>query len=583
MSKDSTATLRGRFSMENFLTRMINDLRNNGCMLPESLPVHEPVVFRQLIKSYVDDAVACQHLPAIHMAGLRQLEACVSKLPAFGAVSEASRRANATKRFLASERSCARANRRIRHYARYPDRLSGVLREVFDETKLLLWRMLGDLPDFTDFEHCGYGPGLTYGQQRDQRNLYYKISGDQTVTPRCRKFALEVLSKLYPRWMQHLAVSGKTLTEVWGNRITFVPKSSETHRTIAIEPSLNVLLQNGIDRVIRRRAQQWGLRLNDQDYSINRMRTGFAEGAVATIDLSSASDSVCIEALRWLLPPEWFDLVDTVRSEFYTLDKGETFSRYEKFSSMGNGTTFPLESVLFFALARVCTRRAGELEHTVRVYGDDIVCHPRAAALLIEALRFLGFRTNTDKTFVFGRFRECCGTDIYDGIDIRPVYIRSLPKQPDEVANLYNRLVSNRFGFRFVTACEYLRDLVQGVLWGPSFLGTGALTKEEIDSWYAGKTRRFASYFFGDPPSRRHFDRTVYSHVCEIEHWYRKDVPMEQVKRLSYDDRLAYFLYGGQSIPLTASKRIRVRKSTHYGYWPESHGYATQCGEAQRC
>lgn len=579
MSKDALAKLRGRFSMEDFLTRMIDDLRSNGCLIPD-FPVDDPVAFRSKIKRCVESAVASQHLPAIHIAGIRQLEACVNKLPAFGAVSEAARRQKALDRFHGSERSCRRANRRIAHYARFPDRLPHALRLVFDETRHLLWKMLGDLPDFEDFEHCGYGPGLTYGQQRDQRNLYYKISGDQTVTPRCRKFALEVLTKLYPRWMQHLAVSGKTLTEVQGNRITFVPKSSDTHRTIAIEPSLNVLLQNGVDRVIRRRAQKWGLHLDDQDYSIERMQEGFREGSAATIDLSCASDSVCIESLRWLLPPDWFDIVDHVRSEFYTLDKGETFTRYEKFSSMGNGTTFPLESILFFALARVCTRYAGEPERTVRVYGDDIICHPRAAALLIEALAFLGFKTNTDKTFIFGRFRECCGTDIYDGIDVRPVYIRSLPKQPDEVANLYNRLVSNRFGFRFVKACCYLRDLVDKPLWGPSFLGSGELTKEDLASWYAGKTRRFASYFFGDPPSRRHYDRMMFSHRCDLEHWYRKDVPMEQVRRLSYDDRLAYFLYGGQSIPLTASKHIRVRTSTHYGYWPDSHGYATQCGNS---
>jgi hypothetical protein len=318
---------------------------------------------------------------------------------------------------------------------------------------------------------------------------------------------------------------------------------------------------------MRYRLREWGLRLNDQDYSVSAMERLARQRDCATIDLSAASDSVAFEVVQWLFPAEWVAVLNAIRSPMYTLDKGKTWTSYEKFSSMGNGTTFPLESALFYALAQACTQIAGGSKQNIRVYGDDIVVEKRTAGLLIEALSFLGFRTNTDKTFVFGRFHECCGVDIYDNVDVRPVYLRQVPKAPDEVANLHNRLLANRFGFRFEGTLEYLRDIVHGKLWGPSFFGFSGLTRDEIRDWYAGKSRQYAAFFFGAPAEKPRFHRGWQSLVWDIETWHRPSVPFEKVKHLSNKDRYMALLYGLGSIPYRQSNVLHIRQRTHSGEW----------------
>lgn len=85
---------------------------------------------------------------------------------------------------------------------------------------------------------------------------------------------------------------------------------------------------------------------------------------------------------------------------------------------MGNGYTFTLETAIFAAVARLYST-------TSSVYGDDIIVESPAASDVIATLRHLGFYTNPEKTFVDGPFRESCGCDYWNGISVRPFYIRS--------------------------------------------------------------------------------------------------------------------------------------------------------------
>jgi hypothetical protein len=96
----------------------------------------------------------------------------------------------------------------------------------------------------------------------------------------------------------------------------------------------------------------------------------------------------------------------------------------EKFSSMGNGYTFPLETLIFYAIAFGVCVELGIPTHDVRAYGDDIICPTQAYPLLAEVLTHLGFDVNRKKSFSEGPFRESCGADYFQGIDIRPVYVK---------------------------------------------------------------------------------------------------------------------------------------------------------------
>jgi hypothetical protein len=209
---------------------------------------------------------------------------------------------------------------------------------------------------------------------------------------------------------------------VQGNRITTVPKNSKTDRVIAIEPDLNMFLQKGIGGIIRSRLKRVGVDLDDQTANQDAALIGSRDDSLATIDLRAASDSVSLALCERLLPSDWLEAVLATRCSMGTLPSGEAIC-YEKVSSMGNGFTFELESLIFWGLASAVLETSGRSDHQVLVYGDDIIVPKWAAGWLIELLSYVGFDTNTEKSFIAGPFRESCGKHYFRGIDVTPFYI----------------------------------------------------------------------------------------------------------------------------------------------------------------
>jgi hypothetical protein len=235
------------------------------------------------------------------------------------------------------------------------------------------------------------------------------------------------------------------LSVVESNRLTFVEKDAKTLRPIAIEPRMNLYLQLGVHDHLVRRMKKFGVNLSTgQSRNQKLARKGSISNSawhdrLATIDLSSASDSVSYELVRWMLPPDWFNYLDLLRCPKGQLDGEEIV--YEKFSSMGNGFTFALESLLFLALTRSCMKYTNRRDEEYAIYGDDIICPVGSAAILIETLKFVGFSVNTDKTFLFGEFRESCGKDYHRGTNIRPLFVKSISDIP-AIYGLLNRILA---------------------------------------------------------------------------------------------------------------------------------------------
>lgn len=264
--------------------------------------------------------------------------------------------------------------------------------------------------------------------------------------------------------------------------IGFVPKTAKIHRSIAVQPLLQGYLQKGVDLDMRASLRKYEIDLSDQrpnkvmallgslglngwtsvpkadrayimdyveHYHLNRREweTEFIAKVLprlsncgrgdpyVTLDLAAASDSLATELVRYLLPYDWFDFLNQLRSPCYTYG-GNTY-RYEKFASMGNGFCFPLETLIFAALAHAVCTYAG-IPHDLRVYGDDIVVRQSAALTLIELLGVCGFSTNRDKSFFHGPFRESCGADWYDGQAVRPVYMDNPLDDIRRVFSLHN-------------------------------------------------------------------------------------------------------------------------------------------------
>jgi len=308
-----------------------------------------------------------------------------------------------------AERQCADTNDRLVAFSQgNVSPLDKRTNEVIWTARRIVADILGPLSrrdlDFAE-SHFRFGPGATS-----------VVTGQDVVASKKYMCRSHITPRLYPYWraLRHLNSTDVELRAY--SRVTFVPKTSKTDRAIAIEPHLNVYVQLGIGALLRQKLKRYGLNL-DHQADINRRLASIAHSSgLATVDLSSASDTIAYQLIWELLPPEWASLLDLARTEYSLIDDQEV--RLSKFSSMGNGFTFELESLIFLALARA----AGDARAVS--FGDDIIISRECFPSLNGALVFLGFTVNLKKTFLAGRFFESCGFDYLDGVMIRPFYLK---------------------------------------------------------------------------------------------------------------------------------------------------------------
>ena len=258
-----------------------------------------------------------------------------------------------------------------------------------------------------------FGPGATSKVSGSDVLLSRKYAGEQHVTPRLYPF---VRSFMGPLW------SSLPRTDVYVNdmsRTTTVPKNAKTDRLIAVEPHLNILVQKGIGGLLRDRLRLFGINLETQCWN-QFLASKASDWDLATVDLSMASDTICHRLVKELLPWEWYQFLMLARTDFTVVDGNRV--ALSKFSSMGNGYTFELETLIFKAACDV----VGSHKDLTSVYGDDIIVEKRCYSDLIDLLNFLGFKANDKKTFHEGVFFESCGTDWYQGRDVRPFFLRGV-------------------------------------------------------------------------------------------------------------------------------------------------------------
>lgn len=243
----------------------------------------------------------------------------------------------------------------------------------------------------------------------------------------------------------------KKVSIVSYNKLSFVPKTAKTHRSIAVEPTLNTFLLKGVDNLLRKRLLKIGIDLSDQIPNQRLAHLGSlnweSDDAWCTIDLSSASDTLSIMAVKDLLPEEWFDVLNDLRSHY--CNDNDEITHYEKFVTMGNGSCFPLQSMIFSALCHAAYAVSG-LKPEYRVYGDDIIVRKTVFGKVMELLEFYGFIPNRRKTFSEGPFRESCGADFHSGTNVRPVTFDKPLEELQQVFGLHNQTLRSK--------CPYVHD-----------------------------------------------------------------------------------------------------------------------------
>lgn len=336
----------------------------------------------------------------------------LSKFDGFGSPNE--KRRVALESFFAFEQQCADTNRRLIKAPYPPGAVGDVLISASGKIRALLGDVDSSLEEILD--SCRWGPGVTSSCKGKFLSAYNKFNSDIECTPAIVPF-WESLVREFPTWLSGRAISAV----VPGNKVTTVPKNSKTDRTIAVEPHLNAFLQRGVGRVLGRRLRRWGVTLHDQSRNRELAQIGSLSGGFATIDLKGASDTISTEVCRILLPPDWHHLLMLLRSDSYSLDGQQ--KRYHKMSSMGNGFTFELESLIFSSLVKAVYQHLG-ISDEFRVYGDDLVVATPAFLLLKDCLAYAGFSVNEDKTHSASPFRESCGGDYFLGVEVSPFFLR---------------------------------------------------------------------------------------------------------------------------------------------------------------
>jgi len=390
----------------------------------------------------------------------------------------------ATEKFL-------RSNERCRTWVYDPN--TSLDEELMGEFKNLLYRffypeghnLVFHLNDLFDRGRCG--PGVSVGSRGED---FYTKFFDSPLA--CTKESLStaysnaVSSDLTSTWASAESNRAKLYGEpalVPGSRFSFVPKDDTTSRLIAIEPSLNMFYQLGLGRLLEERLVSFfGLDITSQP-QINQeaARFGSVTDALVTLDLSNASDSLGLPMLDWALPGPVMDLLRLLRSPQGNLS-GEQLDLH-MVSTMGNGFTFPLETLVFSCVVVACIKSFGQkpvrpylasepgqqdlkwLYGYWGVFGDDIICHKLVTQRVMRLLDLLGFEVNRDKSFVEGSFRESCGRDFFKGHDVRGVYIKRLGTQESRyVAINALNVWSAKTG---ILLQRTIRRLVDSVKWLP--------------------------------------------------------------------------------------------------------------------
>lgn len=317
-----------------------------------------------------------------------------------------------------------------------------------------------------------FSGGASTSRNRTSSHPATKYLGTAHVTQRCLDVFTDLVDEM-PGWLRE--IHPLSLEVVEGNVMFTVPKKTDIDRCACKEPDINMFVQKGIGSYFRKCLKSAGINLNDQSINRSFARIGSLTGSLATLDLSSASDSVCDVLVSELLPECWYTLLDSVRSHVTIID-GEKH-RNEMFSSMGNGFTFELESLLFYALTRTTCFFRG-VPGTVSVYGDDIICPSEVVPYLEYVLGYFGFQVNPDKSFSEGPFRESCGGHYHDGRDITPFYVKAPISRLTDVIDVANKLrfwgSDVREGFSYQSVVDplveeiwlWLKNFIPSYLWG---------------------------------------------------------------------------------------------------------------------
>ncbi len=333
----------------------------------------------------------------------------------------------AVEKFLQGEAKCRETNLIFNLWKRGEFQFPPVVESILHASQRKIQAIVGFVPDVSDVRFR-FSPGgaSTSTKKKDSeiRTLIANMNhcSEELISDPLLGEVLRTVPLLSSFFIEEDSCPDSFLMSVNRSRLDFVPKDASTDRIITVEPDMNKFIQNGYGDVLRLRAKRAGIDLTDQSRNQELARIGSLNNSVATVDLTNASGLLALGLIEHLWPPEWFDVLMSIRSGYTLYEKSFIF-HMSAYAGMGNGTTFPVESITFFALAQSVVEHLG-IVGPVSAYGDDIIIPSGAYSLLGTVFKSLGLEVNPNKSFSHGPFRESCGSDWFSGYSVRPAFLR---------------------------------------------------------------------------------------------------------------------------------------------------------------
>ena len=319
---------------------------------------------------------------------------------------------------------------------------------VLDTIAGIIWSRVFPETDYLDLV-CHHGPGVTADHRGANERHELRSWNDRSEAT----FPSDL--HCYPNY-GYAAEAGKygegssevpgivylSLKEETPVRVVFVPKTQMAPRVIAIEPSHMQFMQQSFKDYMYKRIEEDSLTRNSvrftrQEPNQSLAHRGSIDRRTATLDLKDASDRVHLHLVQRIFKTSGaLQYLEDARSLHATLPSGKNLLLW-KYASMGSALCFPVEACVFYTLIqsamhiqdgiRPSSRSIRRFSRKIDVYGDDIVVPVEYTDSVVSYLESYLLKVNVSKSFKDGYFRESCGADFYKGIDVKPIYARTIP------------------------------------------------------------------------------------------------------------------------------------------------------------
>jgi len=357
--------------------------------------------------------------------------------------------------------------------------------DILDKVSSIIWSRVFPTLDNVDLI-CRHGPGAT--AERLSTNSRYSISYWYSRFESSFPLSDHCFHN-YGEWAEEVNLASESsnkirmvsLKDEIPVRVVFVPKTLKSPRVIAIEPSSMQYVQQSlmsfmVDRLESHRLTKFSVHFRDQTINQSLAQSASVTKNLATIDLSDASDRVSLALVNRIFSRSpILDYLQDARSLHADLPDGSNVV-LSKYASMGSALCFPVEACVFYTLIQAACHSYSGVHPTARsiqkfsseidVYGDDIIIPVRYVDAVVGYLERYSLKVNNSKSFRNSAFRESCGGDFFNGVSVKPVYVREdfrsypttwTPSQVMSAVSTSDQL----YEAGLWRTCQMLRDLIE--------------------------------------------------------------------------------------------------------------------------